>query len=658
MAKVIKKGWTVPSKGKEVKKQSPDERDLDLVLNSFNYSRSFFSSRYEAFRKWLALYHQVITEPHKFKSNLFIPLVYPIVSTILPRMVANLPKFRYEPREESDNQAVEQMSRLVDYQLDRMDFFKKLKMWVKDTLICGTGIAKVFWYRNDDKEYNDPQLELVDLMDFFPDPKATDIDSGDFVIHRTVVAKSFLKGQKSPDGKELYRNLEQLDESFNAIDSSSQFTFSNKSMTVGEIDAQRSLGSPYRQSVSSQIELLEYWGVNPNEDDKEWIFTIANRKVLIRNQKNPFKGRRPFIKMHVDPINHEFYGKGVIEPIEHLQLELNDIRNQRMDNVNLILNRMWQVVRGANVDEVELVSRPGAVIFSDVPNGVTPIITQDVTQSAYQEEALVKQDANNAVGVSDIIQGQLRSADESVPGQVLNKTATGASIAVQQAGSRFKYYLQNIEDALRELGLILYEYNQQFLDEEKIIRIEAPNDFQRITKMGLVDKIKSKIGLKPQEAQKFEFKRINPEDIRNLKLDVKVEAGSTQPIEDTLKQQKVLNLIQVMSQFPITTPETFIELADRTLDAYEVPNKEKILKTLQVPQNKGPETRVNVSLKGDLNPFQAAEIAKTGTGASDQSSDPALVAQLKTNEETNELTKELIKDKGKYGQGKSENTTS
>ena len=159
----IKKGWSVPKKGKESKKESPEERDRDLVLNSFNYSRSFFSTRYELFRRWLSLYHQVTTEKAKFKANLFIPLVYPIVSTILPRMVSNLPKFRYEPREESDNQAIEQMSRLVDYQLDRMDFFKKLKMWAKDTLIFGTGIVKVFWFRDDDKEYNDPQLESVDL---------------------------------------------------------------------------------------------------------------------------------------------------------------------------------------------------------------------------------------------------------------------------------------------------------------------------------------------------------------------------------------------------------------------------------------------------------------------------------------------------------------
>ena len=36
---------------------------------------------------------------------------------------------------------------------------------------------------------------------------------------------------------------------------------------------------------------------------------------------------------------------GEIEPIEYLQYELNDTRNQRMDNVNLIINRMWKGVK-------------------------------------------------------------------------------------------------------------------------------------------------------------------------------------------------------------------------------------------------------------------------------------------------------------------------
>lgn len=644
------KGWDVPKKDdSKTKFMTQDEKLLDLVVSSYKYSRGYFAPRFNSFRSFMKLYRQITDPKPRGKANLFIPLVYPIVSTILPRMVANVPKFRYEPREESDMKQVEQVSKLVDYQLDRMDFIKKERMWVKDALMLGTGLVKVFWKNDPMYDYNDPDLELIDLLDFFPDPKSTDIQAGDFMIHRTIQPLAALKRAEGPDGKSLYNNLEGLT-TYGEQDPKS----SNNLIKGGQwsdVDAALRIGSPYRQSKSKQIEVLEYWGINPDEDDKEWVIVVANGNTVIRAEENPLGNKRPFIKMHVDPLKDEFYGIGLIEPIEHLQLELNDTRNQRMDNVNLILNRMWLVMRGANVDETELVSTPGGVIFSDVLNGVQPLVPPDVTQSAYQEEALIKQDAQMAVGVSDIINGQLQSANENVPGQVLNKTATGARVAVEQAGSRFKYYLQNIEDALRELGEMLYMFDQMFMSDEKFIRITAPNDYQKIQKQGLISKIKEKIGMPVQEQNPYEFIRISPEDIKNLKLDIKVEAGSTQPVEESLKQQKALSRYQLIASLPVATGETHMALAEELLEAYDSTNKEKIMKTLQVPQSNGPKTNVSVSLKGDLNQFQAAEIAKAGTGAGEQSADPKLVAQLMASDKQSELVNNLIKDSGKFKPG-------
>lgn len=656
MPKLIKSGWKVAKPEGTSKVSTPEEKELDLVLRSFMYSRQFYSAKFEEFKRFKRLYDQIPDQKETFRSNLFIPMVYPIVSTIQPRMVANLPKFKYQPREKSDSKLVKQMDVLTDYQLDRMEFFKKLKMWVKDTLMYGTGIVKVFW-RNEANQsnrevvnpYNDPDCSLVDLLDFYPDPKAVDIDSGDFLIHRTVTSLQFLKRAKDTDGKPLYENLDQVKDGW-ADDTSNQSSINTRDMTVGEVGAGTQLGSPYRQSISKQVEILEYWGVNPNEEYEEYVITVANRNTVIRSERNPFKGKRPFVKMHIDPENHAFHGKGVIGPIEHLQLELNDIRNQRMDNVNLIINRMFFVLRSANVDKQDLVSRPGGYIEMDLPGGVTPMVVPDVTQSSYQEESLVKQDAQSATGVSDIIQGQLRSADESVPGTALNKTATGAAIAVQQAGSRFKYYLQNIEDALKDFGEKLYQYNQQFLDEEKFVRVTAPNDYQAVKKRTLVDKVRGLIGLQEKQEEQYEFVRISPDDIRNLKLDIAVEAGSTQPIEELERQKKAMALFQMLSQLPVVTPDTYLVLAQRLLEAFDVKDQEQLLRTLAAPQGAGPKTSVSVSLKGDLNPYQAAEIAKQA-GASEQSTDPELVSALDSQERVDELTKTAIKDAGKFNAG-------
>ena len=67
---------------------------------------------------------------------------------------------------------------------------------------------------------------------------------------------------------------------------------------------------------------------------------------------------KPFIKI-VDTIDpHNFYGIGEIEPIEHLQHELNTIRNMRMDNINLIINRMWTVKNSADISSENYFTLP------------------------------------------------------------------------------------------------------------------------------------------------------------------------------------------------------------------------------------------------------------------------------------------------------------
>lgn len=651
MAETTNKGWTDPRKLPKRGGKSPDPHkdELQLVLDSFTYAKNYWSNKRTAFRDWQRMYDQVPAAKPVFRANLFIPLVRPLIDTVLPRMVANNPSFRYEPREKMDQRIVKQATILADYQLDRMKFFQKLKLWVKDTLTFGTGITKLTWRRDEEEGYNDPWLDLVDLQDFYPDPKATEVQGGDFMIHRTVVSKQWLKNQVDAEGNPLY-DLDAVETEWTEEMQDVRGKLFDRSSTQGEIPVfdDQNIGSPFKQSVSKQMELLEYWGINPNDKDREYVIAVVNRQTVVRKELNPYNDKRPFCRMMVNPRQHNFYGDGMVKPIEHLQYELNDIRNQRMDNVNLILNRMWVVNTAANVDKQDLVSRPGGIIEEAIPNGIRPLDIPDITSSAYQEEAIVKDDAMNAVGVTDIIQGNLRGSNEEVPGTVLNKTATGAQVAVEQAGSRFKYYMQNLEDSLEEFGEMLFSLNQQFMDEDKFIRIAAPSDYETQQRRGFLTTIKEKIGLPTPEPDPWAFERVDADAIRNAKLDVKVKSGSTQPIEERMKQMKVWGLIEGISKFPITTPETYIALAEEFLEAYDVDDKDRILSTFQAPEGDGPETKVSVSLRGELNDFQAAEIAR-GAGASPGSTDPKLVGRLMAQERADELSKDIIRDAGKMG---------
>ena len=63
--------------------------------------------------------------------------------------------------------------------------------------------------------------------------------------------------------------------------------------------------------------------------------------------------------------------------MKDLQAELDTLRNQRIDNISFVLNRMWKVRKGADIDEAELVSRPHGIIRVDNPDDVTELAMND-----------------------------------------------------------------------------------------------------------------------------------------------------------------------------------------------------------------------------------------------------------------------------------------
>jgi hypothetical protein len=329
--------------------------------------REPYKTKWDRFYK---MYRGVLEETnYPWQSNVWVPVSFSTVETVVPRLVSNRP------------------------QIDKMGMNVILPEAVKEMCIYGTTILKVFWLKKEgnifqkemvdenmpeigtvttDKEgiiYNGPKCEVVDLYDFFIDPRATTIDEAEWVIHRTVRSYEYIMGM-AKEGK--YKNTQLLKDSSSFASNDDQK--SERRSAIG-------LSLPDTMKNQNLVELLECWW-----DDR--IVTIANRSIVIREDKNPYKhGKKPFVACVDQKVPHEFYGTGELEPIETLQYELNDRRNQRMDNVTLVLNRMWKVVNGMGVDEDELVSGAGGVVHMDNSGAVDVFPMQDVTSSSYQEDS-------------------------------------------------------------------------------------------------------------------------------------------------------------------------------------------------------------------------------------------------------------------------------
>jgi len=475
-------------------------------------------------------------------SKIYNPYSWANIETIVPRMVAQKPIVEYKPREEMDNFSSEIHTALFKYWWDKDAAFEKVVSWIKNALIYGTGVAKIYW-KTIDKEvtsyelgpdgrplidengefitnketipyFDDPCLEVVNMYDFFLDPEAQNIQDAQWVIHRYY--KSFDELEQAG----YYKNLKRLKRYISSKIEKSPEETERKELAFGH-------SGEYDETVDN-IEIWEMW-------DKDGLTVMAAGEVVIREQENPFwHGKKPFISLNDSIVPQEFYGKGEIEPVIKLQHALNTVQNQIIDNRTQVLMNMWKIT-GENVDESELIYRPNGVIhLSNEYEKVEPIIPPDLTGNAQKDVSLIKSDIQQALGIYDYTKG----AETGV-----NKTATGIGLVQEAANARFKHKIQLLEEAIKEVGEMVLALYQQFITDEKVIRV---------------------VGKKGEE-----FIRVLPKDIAG-EYDCVPEAGSTLMVDKDKEREEIMNLYAIFSTQPFENLK--MEMMKKILEKFGMEN--------------------------------------------------------------------------------------
>jgi hypothetical protein len=146
----------------------------------------------------------------------------------------------------------------------------------------------------------------------------------------------------------------------------------------------------------------------------------------------------PFLK--IDYVRTgQTYGKGVAQAIDGLQEELNEITNQRMDNVSLILNKMIAVIEKYLVD-ADVVSQPGGMIRfrgnsdTDINKIFKTIEFGDVTNSSYKETFEKEREIQEVSAANRVTTGGAGLVNDQ------NSTLGGMELLRQAAYDRFTIY--------------------------------------------------------------------------------------------------------------------------------------------------------------------------------------------------------------------------
>jgi len=511
----------------DIEAQQQEEDRLAIIAKNkkdcLEYVQNFHSASLDNRRqvyvpKWDRFsrnYHSIYDPDKKAKkadwqSCMFDPLsvthVEVICSALAKVLMGRSKPITVEPRETGDIQQADLVTQLLDYEIDKSDFRVAFYDALKQACIYGSGFVKFFWDRKTSKRkimqanraieggnsvingYQEQTEEVlvkdhlgcqfVDIYDVYKEPNSTNNDK---IIHEDKITYGdIVEGLKYGFDEEVVRKLGAFIEPMHIPIDKQQRELTDK----GKTDTQ----TP-KTKYQKEHTLWEFWGEIP----RRWInyemdpldpasdelvaarIWVASKEYLLFSEENEFETMEPPI-LQIDYIRTgDAYGKGVCELLEGIQDEINELTNQRIDNVTMIMNKMFVVIQKALVDPKGLVSQPGGGIklksTEDVRKAFSWVDTPDVSRSAYAETQEKERKAQEVTASNRMTTGTA-GADQ-------NKTLGGMQLLLNSAYERFTLYAYMIERGfLVKAGEWMYSliYKNRALNPESLRNIlgESP----------------------------------------------------------------------------------------------------------------------------------------------------------------------------------------
>ncbi len=521
---------------------------IQEVLNGITESDDRLKNWKEKITKWYDLYGMVQRKKnYEGLATIFVPEILRAVETVTAKiygMITSEPQwFEYSGRDgdpDDDGPAIA-LTRLTAYQMEENHFKSRLMDAIRQLVLTGLCVRKIGWdYQEVTRRVRDADGNLVekketikDTWTFEPvdllsiglsdvDVPYNDIQKARWISEQVIGDKEYAY-QKMAKGWFSSRYKDKLEEE-SEPNSSPSLDFKDRKLQAS--------GYTSLQKRKNQVEYIERWGLvkakwvysdeerlnlQLEEDDMcEGVIVIGNRKAILKLEVNPYgHGQKPYVFCPYIPKEGEFAGMGIAQVGETLQEEINDTRNQVMDNKTLILMTMWVKTRASGIKNQDLRIRPNGVITTNDINGLAPLRPPVVAGVGTNMEGVAKNDLRESVGAASNLQGIAQAGVG---------TATESTLINRESVGRINMVGQLFAELVLKPTLIMAEYNNyQFYDHEKVISIIGP------------------VGVK--------FIKIGPNDIagsKNISIKLAIDANES----PSVMRQQLMNFLSIVQQLP------------------------------------------------------------------------------------------------------------
>ena len=468
-------------------------KKVRLVVERMQHSADAYSDKRSDWNTNFKTYLAMRDDPtYPWESNLVMPAVFDAVETHLPHVVAEDMTLKAIPRLNADPEYVETMDAMLAYDCDRMDLSWRLVPTMKQALVFGVSPVYLGWVTDIREQkvrewtpalagtphefmapvtseqmivrHDGPYMVIPDVHSVYPQPGkwltvGAPQERMSWLVWRFTVPFKYME-QLNAQGVLVRGALKRIKESaYPSFLEQEAWEMQERAEILG-VD----ISKP--DETMREVEILAMFG-DRGENAPDGMMWVANRTVLARDEGPPFyHGDIPFQFINDIPLPHDLNGLGEAQILQTYQDEKSDLRNARLDNIHLIVNRMWKRMMGSGIDPNQLLSRPGGVVDVQSMNHLEPIQHADVPFSTYQDEELLQGDIERTAGQLDVLRGERLGGNRS--------SATENELLAEFAAARVRIKLMSLKQGLRQIGRWMIALEQQFMTDQRIVRLAGP----------------------------------------------------------------------------------------------------------------------------------------------------------------------------------------
>jgi hypothetical protein len=434
---------------------------LQMARNAYESSeswlqvnqRAIWARNFAHYRSEHAPDSPVLSDANKHRPRYFWPktrtLVRDIQASSAAAYFASSDVVAIEAEDSDDQEQVEAatlMKELVNYRLDQtIPWYQLVLGGIQETSVLGSVVSHQSWEyieKGGKVVKDEPKVRIVPMENVRISPAADWIDPANsspyFIelmpMYLGDVLSKIAEGENPRSGEPAWRNLGE-GQLLSAGNRDNLDTTRRARAGTRRLD-------PKSNMMETESEFRIIW-IHRNiirHDGEDWLYYTAGANLMLSEPVRlssviPWAdNKRDYVIGKMEIETDRPYPSGPVELTTGMQKAINELKNQRYENVRQVLNRRYLYRSGSQVD-VRALSRnvPGGLIGISAPgplsNHVEPLNTPDVTASGYQEEDRL------SLAMDDLSGSTTGSTVNS--NRKLNETATGMNL-MAEAGNKIR----------------------------------------------------------------------------------------------------------------------------------------------------------------------------------------------------------------------------